>query len=191
MSRRLPSHPSLEFLKKEAKALLRDLQQQDAAAQLTDAQHRLAREYGFASWPRLKAFVEDTTVAHPLTGTWTLNLAKSSRHPDNAVRSVTIRFDVAGDLVTIEDITVSESGEEHHTVNQLHADSSEHAATHGYSMRARWRNARVLEWEARQHGSPIGTGTYEVSPDGTQMITTSAGRTFVFDRLSPRPRPEA
>jgi hypothetical protein len=184
MSRHLPAQPSLEFLKKEAKSLLRNLQQQDAAAQLTDAQHQLAREYGFASWPRLRAFVA-TAATHPLTGTWTLNVAKSSRHPDNAVQSATVRFDVDDDLVTIEDVTVSESGEEHRTVNQLHADNTDHTGAHGYAICARWRNARVLEWEARQHGSAIGTGTYEVSPDGRQLIATSVGRTFVFERQKP------
>jgi hypothetical protein len=185
MSRHLPPHPSLEFLKKEAKTLLQDLQRRDAAARLADAQHQLAREYGFASWPKLKAFVETAPAPHPLAGTWRLDVAKSSRHPDNAVRSATVRFDIAGDLVTIEDVTVSESGEESRTVNQLHADSTERAGAHGYAMCVRWRNARTLEWEARQHGGAIGSGTYELSPDGSHMIASSVGRTFVFDRLRP------
>jgi hypothetical protein len=32
-------------------------------AQLADAQFRLAREYGFESWPKLKAAVDGVTVA--------------------------------------------------------------------------------------------------------------------------------
>ena len=58
MSRNLPARPNLEFLKKEAKSLLDVLLQRDGAAQLADAQHALARDYGFASWPKLKAHVE-------------------------------------------------------------------------------------------------------------------------------------
>lgn len=46
--RPLPSHPNLEFEKKEAKALARRLD-----IRLADAQLRIAREYGFASWPKL------------------------------------------------------------------------------------------------------------------------------------------
>jgi hypothetical protein len=59
MSRDLPSNPNLEHLKKQAKALLETLRQQNADATLVDAQHVLAREYGFASWPKLKAHIED------------------------------------------------------------------------------------------------------------------------------------
>ncbi len=54
MSRELPGTPSLEFLKKQAKALLRRTQQ----GKLADAQHTLANEYGFATWAKLKAHVE-------------------------------------------------------------------------------------------------------------------------------------
>jgi hypothetical protein len=58
MPRDLPDRPDLEHLKKQAKALLRELRQRDANASLADALHALARDYGFASWPRLKAHVE-------------------------------------------------------------------------------------------------------------------------------------
>ncbi len=74
--RPLPPTPSLEFARKEAKALLRQLRANDAQAldrlqatqvtaarvtpdgyQLADAQLTLAREYGFTSWPRLVRYV--------------------------------------------------------------------------------------------------------------------------------------
>ncbi|HEY6223991.1 MAG TPA: ankyrin repeat domain-containing protein [Gemmatimonadales bacterium] len=74
MTRRLPEHPSLEHLKKQAKVLLDDLRSGNpvaheryrallsraapAAPRLADAQLALAREYGFASWAKLKAHVE-------------------------------------------------------------------------------------------------------------------------------------
>ena len=60
MSLELPSKPNLEHLQKQAKQLLRKLQQGDPAAdwKLADAQHTLARDYGFASWPKLKEHVE-------------------------------------------------------------------------------------------------------------------------------------
>lgn len=68
MSRELPRRPSLDHLKKQAKELLRDLQAQQPNASLTDAQHALAKEYGFASWPKLKAHVE-LAAATPLPET--------------------------------------------------------------------------------------------------------------------------
>src|SRR5262245_9493680 len=53
-SRRLPDHPDLRHLKDQAKDLLRAGQ----AASLANAQFQVARQYGFASWPKLKAHVE-------------------------------------------------------------------------------------------------------------------------------------
>lgn len=58
MSRDLPPRPDLEHLKKQAKALLRSMRERDATATLADALHALARDYGFASWPKLKTHVE-------------------------------------------------------------------------------------------------------------------------------------
>lgn len=82
-TRQLPSSPSLRQLKEQAKDLLRDQRARlpqaaqrirefhprfhnanDAAIagadlKLSDAHLAIAREYGFASWPRLKAFVEN------------------------------------------------------------------------------------------------------------------------------------
>ena len=77
--RPLPDSPSLEHERKDAKALLRRLRAGDADSlhrvqsihavalrdrrpdelKLADAQHVIAREYGFASWPRLVEYFED------------------------------------------------------------------------------------------------------------------------------------
>ena len=53
MSRELPEKPTLEHLRKEAKRLLRTM----PARKLADAQHRLANDYGFATWAKLKSHV--------------------------------------------------------------------------------------------------------------------------------------
>jgi ankyrin repeat protein len=52
--RRLPEHPDLRHLKDQARELLRAGQ----APSLVKAQFQVARQYGFASWPKLKAHVE-------------------------------------------------------------------------------------------------------------------------------------
>jgi hypothetical protein len=52
--RPLPDRPNLRHLKDQAKDLLRT----GAASSLADAQFRVARLYGFTSWPKLKAHVE-------------------------------------------------------------------------------------------------------------------------------------
>ena len=51
---RFPTAPNLRHLKDQAKDLLKA----GAAASITDAQFKIARLYGFASWPKLKAHVD-------------------------------------------------------------------------------------------------------------------------------------
>lgn len=73
MNKQLPERPDLEQLKKQAKDLLEQVHggQPEVLARigeenresfaLHDAQRILAREYGFASWPKLKLHVETRT----------------------------------------------------------------------------------------------------------------------------------
>ncbi len=77
--RKLPAHPDLAQLERQAKALLKAFlaSEQDAVAQvdglyhdadlsafaLHDAQLVVARSYGYDSWPKLKAFVDGVTVS--------------------------------------------------------------------------------------------------------------------------------
>jgi Domain of unknown function (DUF3471) len=56
--RSLPANPNLEHLKNEAKQRLDALRLKQPATKLAEAQHQLAREYGFAHWRGLKADVE-------------------------------------------------------------------------------------------------------------------------------------
>ena len=65
MSLSLPPRPNLDHLKKQAKDRLRALQATSPDAQLADAQHALARDYGFDSWPKLKAHVEALAASVP------------------------------------------------------------------------------------------------------------------------------
>ena len=53
-TRPLPDRPNLRHLKDQAKDLLKA----GAAASVTDAQFKIARLYGFASWPTLKAHID-------------------------------------------------------------------------------------------------------------------------------------
>jgi ankyrin repeat protein len=81
MSRTLPERANLEFLTKQAKDLLKDAKAGDPIARerlrawgpagaserpkLADCQHALAREYGFPSWPKLRAHVELLSATDP------------------------------------------------------------------------------------------------------------------------------
>lgn len=74
MSLALPEKPNLEYLKHQAKELLRNQQHGDpqakerfatssliGAPKLADALHVIAREYGFDTWPKLKGHVQSLT----------------------------------------------------------------------------------------------------------------------------------
>jgi hypothetical protein len=183
MYRPLPDRPSLEYLKKEAKDLLRTLQQQRLDAKLADAQHALSRQYGFASWTRLKRHVEGPTSAganatSPFAGTWKANLAKSQRHPANQFRSVTLQLSLRGNVVTIAQSLVGESGEEERNRTALHVDGREHVSDDrpGFSVVASWRGSHVLHVIASKDGEVVAMGTYEVSADGRELSITDAAR---------------
>src|SRR5262249_43106052 len=130
--------PNLDHLKKQAKDLLRELKQQDPAAMLTDAQHALARAYGFASWPKLRVHVESlaapvgaTELLSPFSGKWTANLVKSQPHPGNPFQRATLEIEVRGDKVSIVDVVFDELGREQRGENMLLADGVEHPSGNG------------------------------------------------------------
>ncbi len=189
MSRVLPAHPNLEHLKKQAKDLLHDLQQQNPGAKLADALHALAREYGFTSWPELKAHVESrrrqaesavepkaVAPANPFVGRWTANLSKSTQDPANPFRSATLELAVAGDTVTITDVVVTASGREEQGRNTIQADGREHSSEHGhgYVLIARWLGSHVLEAVVKKDGQQVSRVSYEISAGGTTLTLSAA-----------------
>jgi ankyrin repeat protein len=92
-TRRLPPHPNLEQLRKQAKDLLEQYRSGDPGAiaeiqnfernpdpstfALHDAQRVLARAYGYESWPKLKAFVDGANIASFVEAVKASNLAQA------------------------------------------------------------------------------------------------------------------
>ena len=194
MSRDLPPRPNLDHLKKQAKELLPALKQQNPDARLADAQHTLAREYGFASWPRLKKHVErEMASPHPFAGTWTADLSRSKLHPLNHLQAASIEFDIDGADVTIDYVMVDASGRVDRGVNSFAADGHEHPSRHrdGFIMCARWLNARSLEAVVSRQGEFEGRVEYMLSPDGATLTLSASWRggveqTSVFSRAAVR-----
>jgi hypothetical protein len=186
MSRQLPPRPNLEHLRKQAKDLLERLQQQEASTQLADAQHTLAREYGFASWPQLKAHVEASGPISPFTGRWKANLSKSRRHPANPFQSAIVDFQVSADSVVMTDTVVDASGREERRVNTIRVDGGEHPSEHGngYTLIASWCGSHAFETVAMKEGETVGKGTYRVSDDGKTLTVEGDELSIVFDRIS-------
>jgi len=183
MSRNLPARPNLEFLKKEAKSLLDLLRQRDGTAQLADAQHTLSRDYGFASWPKLKAHVESLAAPHPFAGRWIANVAQSKRHPANLFQRAVIEFAVNGNTVDIDDEFVDESGRVVHGHSTIVADGVEHPMPNGYVVTAAWRGTTALETVATKDGEVVGRGNYTVSADGRHLTIAASDQVIVLDRV--------
>lgn len=126
MSQRLPPRPNLSHLKKQAKDVLRVFRHRNPRWRLVDAQHALARGYGFPSWPDLKLHVESAKAPsavlrtsrlqsadtggespqaaeqefgpsrHPIVGTWVARPATDSEDD---------RQDLVGDAVVEFELT--------------------------------------------------------------------------------------
>ena len=185
MYRPLPERPSLEYLKKEAKELLRKLQRERADAKLADAQHALARQYGFTGWPRLRRHVEGSApTASPFAGTWKANPAHSKLHPANPFQSATLQLSVRGNVVTIGQSLVGEAGQEERSRTALHVDGREHVSDDRPGLRvvAAWRGANVFHVIAKKDGEIVGAGTYEVSADGRELTVTTGEMHIVLER---------
>jgi len=82
--KQLPSRPDLDQLKRQAKEL-----QESAHVPLHEAQTRLAREYGFASWNKLREEVEARTLEFDAAVTEFVEAATDGR-PDRAQRMLAL-----------------------------------------------------------------------------------------------------
>ncbi|MGH9224876.1 MAG: glyoxalase superfamily protein, partial [Acidimicrobiales bacterium] len=63
--RTLPDSPNLEHLRQQAKDLLAQLRAVQPGATLSDAQTAVAEQYGYRTWPDLKAEVDRRCAAVP------------------------------------------------------------------------------------------------------------------------------
>jgi ankyrin repeat protein len=67
MKKSLPTKPNIDVLKREAKSLLKSSSE---LSQLSEAQHRLAQNYGCKSWADLKSKVEEINTARLSPPEW-------------------------------------------------------------------------------------------------------------------------
>lgn len=207
MSRLLPPFPNLEHLKGQAKDVLRVGRRRTPAWKLADAQHAIARGYGFTNWPELKTHVESlrrqpavsssTRQAHaeqtrnghdehPIVGTWILNASRSTLHtaqlrPDG----VMLEFGVTGDTITMTQVVVDPSGHDVAVNLAIRADGQQQPVRFGKGLvlEARWTASHVLEAVFTNGEQIVSRGTYQVSEDGQTLAFTTADVHVVFDRV--------
>ena len=173
--RHLPSNPSLDHLKYQAKDLRKshvahhleaaqrirefhprfhataDAQIFSAPFSLTDAQLTIAREHGFPSWPRLKAHVEKPTPSDRL------NLPRHERIEDPLFRRAVDLLD-AGDIAGLK----------------AHLDQHPHLARQRVAFEGvnYFRNPSLLEFVAE---NPIRRGTLPPNIVANAKVILEAG----------------
>ena len=67
MKKQLPSRPHLDHLRAEAKELLRSSSE---ISKLAEAQHAVAKSYGFKTWAQLRDYVDKVTLARLDSSNW-------------------------------------------------------------------------------------------------------------------------
>lgn len=171
MSRQLPSRPNIEFLKKQAASSYPD-------ASHADALHALAREYGFATWPLLKAHVESLpTTVNPFVGTWTVDPARSQPDRLNAYQSATLEFALTGTSLMITTRVAELTGKEVRGRLALEVDGKPHPlADTDYVSMARWVGTHMLDAVTLKAGQEVGRVSYKVSGDGATLTLDGSGK---------------
>jgi hypothetical protein len=203
--RSLPPRCNLEHLRKQAKAVLRVVGRRKNGWRLADAQHAVARGYGFPSWSKLKAHVESVALAsvggliepqrratgtqeasrheHPISGPWTTSRATSKPRWSSTNQDVMLSVDVAGDVMTFTEVWLDRLGHELASRMTIRADGQEHPLdSSGTVLQASWINARVLEVTVKRGNQTVGRGQYELSEDRTTLTASTTEHVLVFER---------
>jgi hypothetical protein len=177
MSRTLPVRPNLEHLKNQARSRLSELQRHDPSAQLSDALHATAREYGFSSWPVLKEHVESMPAGldeSPFAGVWRADLDNSPEPVLRLCDAAALEFAIDGDRVTLSDTVQEQSGAETRHTHTLRVGGPPQQVEHGYVMAAAWQGDRVLTVSVARDGAHVMHVSYAVSGDGRTLTLTAA-----------------
>jgi len=121
--------------------------------------------------------VTPNSKSSPLAGTWNANLAKSQRDPNHQFQSLTLRFEVSGDALSLTYSGVNMAGEQESGTTKLHPDGKEYpvAEAPGVVVITKWLGPLILETVARKDGKVVGQGTYEVSSDGKTLTAKVKG----------------
>jgi len=210
MSQLLPPFPNLEHLRGQAKDVLRVVRRRKPEWKLADAQHAVARGYGFTNWPDLKTHVESvrrqpaaSSVArqthaghernghdvHPIVGTWILNASRSTFHTTQLQNDgVMLEFGIAGGTVTMTQVVVDPSGHDVAVKLAIRTDGQQQPVRFGKGMalEARWTDSRALEAVVTSGAQIVSRGIYEVSEDGQSLAFTTPEHHVVFDRVGER-----
>lgn len=115
-------------------------------------------------------------LVHKLTGPWTANLSKSTRHVNHQFHGATMRFKIEGVDVLLTFGGINASGKAEEGTRTIRADGQGHPdpAAPGLVTTASV-DERSFVVVAAKDGVVVGRGRYEVSENGAEMTATMSG----------------
>ena len=142
----LPSQPHIDWLKKTAKQRLAALHAIDPSAKLAQAQHDVAREYGFANWRALKAHVDTVSLDGQLVNA---AVKGDARELDRLLTEHPQKMSVTGGQWKMPLL--------HLAASEGHLDCVDVVLARGFGVDTRDRldNATALHWAAQGGHIPV------------------------------------
>jgi ketosteroid isomerase-like protein len=206
MSLRLPEHPNLDVLRRQAKAVLRVGRLLHETWRLSDAQRALARGYGRSSWSELKESVkaegrrtfvgmqraaecvDDGSRAEPpapassnrLTGSWVSRSAGQSHAALEVAESTDAFWLTQVDMAAVDGPVAG--------CLLLRVDGQEHGlgvnTNEHLRIKTFWVDERKLRTTVTHHGVTVSEGTYALSGDGEELTVVGASGQLVLHRVA-------
>lgn len=205
MSLRLPEHPNLDVLRRQAKAVLRVGRLLHKSWRLSDAQRAVARGYGRTSWSHLKVSVKARgrrtsvgglaaepvddgsraelpapTSLHQLTGAW---VSRSAGHSH-----VALEVTESADAFWLTQVDMSAVDAPVAGCLLLQVDGREHGfgvdPHEGLRIKTTWVDERTLRTTVTHHGVLVSEGTYVLSADGKTLTVIVASCQLVLHRVA-------
>lgn len=201
MSQRLPDAPHLDHLRKQAKDVLRVARRRLPEWRLSDAQHALARGYGFARWEELKLRVDecrpvagdsvvpasDSHVAgrphaahserrgHAISGTWI------SDSP-----AIALECQLIAERLMMTQVTLERDGRHVAVKFTVVLDSVERPIPFGSGLMLRGAcvDERTVRMVVSRPEGVVSEGVYEVSADGNTLRCHASAKTVVLARCA-------
>ena len=117
-------------------------------------------------------------AADPILGTWTLNVAKSTYSPGPPPKSMTVKFEAAGDGIKSTADTIAADGSSTHTEYTANYDGKDYplkGMKDADTVSLRRIDANSTERSDKMGGKVVRTYRRTLSADGKTMTATITG----------------
>ena len=129
---------------------------------------------------------EDCSI-HPIAGAWVADQIMSSMHSETQRPSddIVVEFQLSGEEIKLTQVATDTTGHEIAITTTICTDGHEHPVPFGEGVRlkALWTTSLMLEATFTATDRTLSRWSYEVSPDGSSLVASTAEQRIVFKRL--------